>query len=465
MQRVGFGVLAVYLFLLFSRAPELVAARLGTSFYQVFIASIGCAVMTVVTGSLASIVGSRISMVLLGLHAWYLLSVPFSYWRTGSIEYLTYVARYAPLVFFIMALIRTEKQLRSAFGSMRLAMLVALLQISSQPIVESNDNRLQVETGRFTNSNEIALYLLIGLPFWVHMAFSKRYKVPLRLLAIFEIAASLYQCLRTGSRAGLITILILGVVLFLISSPLNKLKIFVLAVALSLAALPLLPTSVRDRLASVFGGAQDLSAEDSTASRMALLMQSIELTAKHPVLGVGIGVFTAAAANFSEEKGTRKLWQVSHNAYGQVSSEAGIPALLLFLTTLGMSIRAAWRSIQMARRVPGMEDLMLLSGCVLLVFIVYCFNCFFANLAQELFYYMAIGFAFATHRVVSERYWAFQRAAEVTRLRDLEQPQTVPDPAVPQRPPAAAPVIGRPKPVAPEEQYGGAPWARNPRRT
>ena len=480
MESFGFLAFGFYFFLVFSRMPELIALRFGHSFYQIFISSVLCMVMMVVNGGLSRVIGSKMSILLIVLHVWYVASFPFSYWRTGTLEALSAIMKVLPLAFFAMALVRTEKQLRSTFTIMRAAMLVTLIFTMTAPVSENSDNRLQMDGGRFANSNEIAVYLLLGLPFWLHMATTKRFPMVLRILAGLEIGISIFQCLRTGSRGGLITILLLSVVLLLASSAINRLKVIALGIAVVLIAVPLLPSEVRGRLYSLTGETHDGGAEGSSESRLALLMESVKVAAKHPLFGVGVGVYASAAADISTQAGKKKLWQVSHNAYAQVASEAGLPALFCFLGTLVLAVRSLWRGRSIAKRFKEMEELATMADCILLTAFVYIVNAFFGNIAQELFYYLVCGMAFCCVVALEARYSALERAQTENVRRAAEAASTVagampissspmPKPNGPLKPISGnkpqEPVIGRPKPVAPETLYGDVPWARNPNRS
>lgn len=463
LEQFGFYSLVFYLFLIISRAPELIAVRFGSSYSQILISTSMCAVFLIISGSLFRVLGNKLTIALMALHFWYALSVPFSSWRTGSLEAINTVARIVPLFLFIAALIRTEKQLLGAFMTMRIAMLVALVYTMTAAVAEAED-RLMSEGSRFSNSNEIAMYLLIGLPFWLHMAISSRFNVFVRVLASVEIALSLFQCLRTGSRGGLITILILGSVVLLLASPINKLKLLVLGAAISLVAFPLLPPSIRERLLTLSGNAAVSSAGGSSESRRGLLFESIRVTFRHPVLGVGLGVYAAAAADISASVGEAKRWQVGHNAYTQVSSECGIPALLLFLWTLVVAARMTFRTRRMARSFPGGDELSLMAGCILLSGLVYIISGCFANIAQELFFYMLCGFALACEYVTQQRYGYFLavQAEQARNVASVAKPTLT----VPGRPApivaSGGSVIGRPPARTLESQYGDVPWAKNP---
>ena len=116
---------------------------------------------------------------------------------------------------------------------------------------------------------------------------------------------------------------------------------------------------------------------------------------------------------------------------------------------------------------PEMDDLGLMSGCLLLVALVYIVSGFFANIGMELFYYVVCGFALVASTVAERRFGVLSRyRTEMARVA-VEQEisggggSRQQQPGSPSGP---APVIGRPPAMDPEEQYGGAPWARGRRR-
>src|SRR5262249_13521506 len=97
------------------------------------------------------------------------------------------------------------------------------------------------------------------------------------------------------------------------------------------------PSKYRARLLTIFtmeGDSVDPSGA-SAAHRLELLKQSLDITVKHPIFGVGAGNFPIVAGD----------WQVAHNTYTEIASEAGFPGLLIFL----FLIRAAYVSIRDAR--------------------------------------------------------------------------------------------------------------------
>src|SRR5260370_17351864 len=73
------------------------------------------------------------------------------------------------------------------------------------------------------------------------------------------------------------------------------------------------------------------SAEESKEDRLAVLSRSIQYTLEHPIFGLGLGNFEVASGNYL---GQPSAWMGTQNSCTQISSEAGIPAFLLFIDLL-----------------------------------------------------------------------------------------------------------------------------------
>jgi O-antigen ligase len=183
--------------------------------------------------------------------------------------------------------------------------------------------RLAVGTGTLGNSNDLAAYLLTGLPFCAYALFSSRawWK---KLFWAGVILAGMNYVLKTGSRGALISLALVCVYVFYKSSAKQK-ALMVTAGIAGLAVVPLVvPERIYLRYATIFvSDDTDVATTQEEAigsahSRMALLQRSIDVTLANPVFGVGPGMFPIAA--FGHSGG-----QVSHNMYTQLSSETGIP--------------------------------------------------------------------------------------------------------------------------------------------
>jgi len=166
-----------------------------------------------------------------------------------------------------------------------------------------------------------------------------------------------------------------------------------------LLVVAVLPQSMVQRYATLFtNDSDDQEAVQSTAARTYLLKSSIQFTMQHPIFGVGPGEFSDYEAAFAKNKGKRPAWLVTHNAYTQVSSEAGIPALLFFLTAVVLSFRTFGRVQRAARSRPQLRSMALACFCCQLSLVGFCTAIIFLSLAYTMYLPTMSGLALAFSR-------------------------------------------------------------------
>jgi O-antigen ligase len=207
-----------------------------------------------------------------------------------------------------------------------------------------------------------------------------------------------------------------------------KLKLVAILVPMALALVTFMPQEALLRYMTAFKQQQDLgnsatelqqSALASTESRMALLRQSIQLTIDNPIFGVGVGTFTAAAAAMSAEAGQKALWQVSHNAYTQVSSESGLPSLVFYLAACWIFVKQLWRLARKPTwheaRSPGFyaptDETRQLALHLLLAFAAIATYGMFASTAGEFSFFVLMGLGTTLYRAHETEAKNYRQAA------------------------------------------------------
>ena len=265
--------------------------------------------------------------------------------------------------------------------------------------------RLSLQRGLLSNPNYFALELLIALPLVVCLySGGGRFVVFRRVLAAGSGGVILVALLKSGSRGGLYS---LGVMVFLIIlrvSLIRKIQIAFAAVVLFVAVFAALPGSLRVRYSTFSGmdGAQigsaliDGSAAASTLERQHTLRQSLSITLTHPIFGLGLGNFSPYVNQVNRDSGTRQEpWLGTHNTYTQMSSEAGIPALLMFLGIIGVTWRSLTRLIRATRcdDRPKARDINHTAHAVQVCLGSLCFFLVFIHLAYDIYPSMVIGLA------------------------------------------------------------------------
>ncbi len=469
-QQFGVAVLMFYLFVMLGRWPEIIAIHLGSSYSIVLVSTIACVVFAVLTGVFRPLLSTKFTLFFLALHGWFLFTVPFSSWRYGSVKQLQNYAECAPMFFFIAVLIQNEKQLRSAFWAVCAAMLGALVYTMTFGFARDESYaRVAIDLGRFGNPNDLALFLMMGIPFWLYLAVSSRFHVVLRLLAGAEILVSIFQILRTGSRGAVVTLGLLAITLFFVASLANKAKLALVVLGTIFIVVPFIPSSVRTRLGSLVGGQDDVSAASSSTSRLDLLLESLRVTAQHPVFGVGIGVYSEAVGGMAAKEGVFKpKQQVPHNTFTTISAETGIPGALFYIASLFSAGAGVVRARRIARSMPGMSDLALQAGCILLAFSIFVLNNLFFSITGDVLLYLTCGLCVACLAVTEAQNRSLSFARSQQQQPEPQQQQPAPARAVPLARPAKTPRFGQPgaEPLqGGSSQYGDVPWARPPRRS
>jgi O-antigen ligase len=214
----------------------------------------------------------------------------------------------------------------------------------------SSQGRLAVIQGKFSNPNDLAQALLIGLPFWWFMARDPGRKGFRFALAVIFLGFILVVLAKTGSRGGLAAFIVMLMLAFWRASARGKLGLIVGCAVMGLLGVALVPRALTQRYTSISASddgdmpanteeqAVVASAINSSAIRMAIFKESLRLTLMHPLFGVGPGMFTVASAEEAKKEGVRGKWLETHNTYTQISSEGGVPALIFYLSALFMCL-------------------------------------------------------------------------------------------------------------------------------
>jgi O-antigen ligase len=169
------------------------------------------------------------------------------------------------------------------------------------------------------------------------------------------------------------------------------------AIALALiVAISLAPQVFWERLGTMWGGADPstnevaASARESEENHLTALTRSIEYTLEYPIFGLGLGNFEVANGS---DLGVPDAWIGTHNTFTEISSEAGVPALFLFIGLLATALRNIKRISQTLSNNPEGGELNLIARATLASLLSFAFGALFAHLAYEyyLFYLVGIG--------------------------------------------------------------------------
>jgi O-antigen ligase len=377
-------------------------------------------------GRLLATVQSKIGACMAILTALYAVNVPLSTWKGESFRIFTENWLKAVVAFLIAGgLIVTFSQCRSALNSIGWGAAIASLLANFTGTAE--EGRLVTGRGTLGNPNELAFVLLLGLPFVWLMVTDRQASKLKRLLALAMTGSMCYALLRTGSRAGFIGVCLLIFMQFLRASIIGKVGIALGAVILGTWLFVAFPKAM-ERYKTMFSGADVIaeaqnqrealdiaSAIESTQARRRLLMNSLSVTKEHPFLGVGLGAFGSYMASVEKEVGINPHYQGTHNTYTQVSSEAGVPALLCFLGVIIFSFQGLRKLYKRARRshAPAAEQIANVCFALIATLTAYSVCVFFDYVAYDATLPVLAGFAVALASAGSDALDAAEKAPEV----------------------------------------------------
>jgi O-antigen ligase len=417
-QRLGFSVLLVFLFLVFSRIFDVKFGSLhitGVAYRVVF-------VLVLLSGGFLTALKSNIGKALLGFTVCFGLSVPFSLWRGGSQEVFQGWATFSFVAFLAVAgLVNNYQQWFKLFKTLAYALLA--FTIIANVFGTAETGRLFLEQGKFGNPNEMAQALLLGLPLWGAMMIMSK-SLPGKVFAAGVMVLILMTTFRTGSRGAMIGFVAMLLLVFLRAPIMGKMQLILAAVLFICAVATTMPgrliaryrTTVNEEDAGdgEMDAAMASSAASSTQSRKQLLKHSLIFTIQHPLFGVGPGMFVVADDSYVKTLGARKgNWLGTHNSYTQVSSELGIPALLFFVTAVGMALAGSYRVYRRTRGDPRLEDMGRVALGLHYCLVVYAVTILFEHIAYTIMLPVFGGMAAALVRTVE---------VEIQRIQSVPLP-------------------------------------------
>jgi O-antigen ligase len=146
---------------------------------------------------------------------------------------------------------------------------------------------------------------------------------------------------------------------------------------------------VSNRVASIFKPERDYSAAGSVGAREFVLKRSIVVTLQNPLTGVGPGNFRWAT----------NIRIVPHNTFTHLSSEAGIPALVLYVLMIVLTFRnLRCAAGAVTPESPDGREIQSLATAMRASLVAYLIGAFFAGVAYELVAYLPIAYGAALRR-------------------------------------------------------------------
>lgn len=340
------------------------------------------------------------------------LTVPMSsVWRGGALNTTLDFAKVVLVVLVMVMAVNTLARLRQLL----FIQAASVAAISAVAVWKGRvlGGRLEgVLNGNYSNSNDLAVSIVISLPLCLALLYLSKSAV-WRAAWALAMAIMAYATLLTGSRAGFIALAV-AVSVCLWEFAIRGRRMYLVALAAGLGAILLISSgsTLGDRLRETFssGDPSSSTAYTSSQQRQQLLWRSLEITAKHPLFGVGPGNFPIVSGS----------WHVTHNSYTQMSSEGGIPALIFYVTILWYGFRNLERTRKFS---TGNAQVKLLAGALRASLAGFVVGSVFASYAYQFFPYFLVAYTTVLLRI------ARGAAAQPNRIQTVRQTETEPLPA------------------------------------
>jgi len=418
--RPAFYLTAVYVFVVYARFPEIMDMLTGSAVHSVRII-VGLALLaTLLFGGDVRAVFSKPGICLILFTLWLCACVPFSIWRGGSARMLRDFWLIALFSFVITAsAVQGLEQCRKIMYT--LAAATIFIEVFTLVMGRVQGGRLALLGGTLGNANYLALMLLMGVPFCLFVIRTRPGPSPLKIACLLMLFFVPVTVSTTGSRGGLVTLGIMFLIYFWPLAPNQKLVAAVAALILAVVAIAWSTRSALDRFKTILEPAtpvhlteSEQSAIESMELRKELLLSSLELTMRHPLMGVGPGMFAVANANFAEETTGRpnwNAWHETHNTFTQLSCEDGLPGVFLYCLTLLFCFGITYWAPKKARPDdPALSQVKHMAFALRLALVGFVGTALFASNAYMYYFPMLAGLCVAVDRSIT-KHLAAQTAA------------------------------------------------------
>ncbi len=423
-NRLGTTFLIIFLFLEMSRLVETLTGFVRVDLHLAIILMSICLLAAVFTGGLMDSLRTPVVVMFILFTCWLMLATLTSQWRGGSVATLTIWVMSFGFALVTPALITSLDQCRRVFYAFAFALwpiLAATLLFSSK-----GEGRDETTFGTLSNPNDLALHLLVLIPFAGFVMSRESWSNWKKLVCVPAVLFALIKIFRTGSRAGVLSIVVCLLILFLLGKVATKMKMVGAAGLLVAIFLASVPDNILLRYSTILSGTSyedsmsitERSAVESTRARKMLFEESFRLTMEHPLFGVGPGIFSAALAGDQAKRGENQSWHEAHNSFTQISSEAGIPAFLLYTGILLYSLKRSASIYFSARKDPNRKLIAEMSGTLATALLIFGIGATFGTYSYTIHLPILAGIV---------------QAFDVCMRRELKNPQpAAPSPQLPQ---------------------------------
>jgi len=274
-----------------------------------------------------------VTWALAGLWTWWAVATWYAVNREVATDGLVQISRIFLICLVTTGLCTTKHRLKWVVSAIAGSLLFHGTKLGLRGVLSGGARQLDPIGGLMSGNNENALALGMALPFAVHFAVTETRRW--QRAALWAVAAlTCVAIVCTYSRGGFLGLAAAAAVLAWHSR--RRWATALVAVpALAVALLAFAPSAWVDRMT----GIDDAYATDLSAQfRLQAWSVAADITAEHPVVGIGPKNFLSESHRFARPAGMADM--EIHNTYLDLSTSLGLPGLLLYLALMGAAFTA-----------------------------------------------------------------------------------------------------------------------------
>lgn len=263
-----------------------------------------------------------------------LITIPFVQWPGSVVRYgIVNFIKGIVFFYFTVHFVTSEKKLKifiATFIALQFFRVIEPLYLhitegywGSEAMMSNWEfmNRLSGAPHDIINPNGLAYVIVSVIPFFYYLA---KLNLKTKFIFILAMPPCFYALALTGSRSGIIALIIIYVGIVIKSH--KKIFFVIFGIAISVMLFARLSPDLQERYISIVDPTTQHS--DTARGRIEGMKKSFGIALHNPFFGHGIGTNGEATWNI------RRWTSISHILYGEVAIELGYIGLIIFLVFL-----------------------------------------------------------------------------------------------------------------------------------
>lgn len=324
------------------------------------------------------------------------LGIPFSWYAHRSFNAV--LTDYVYVVFFVMVFYKIVdsdgKLLTVIFFASVGTGLYAVFSLATGTVWEK-----RLWAGRMFDPNDLGFFALSFLP--LNLIFISRENPAWKRLAVLgSFLACILLILQTGSRGGIIALVVSLIMLFFIKTKTVKRTTKIILFALGIGLVAFNSSKINfERYETVKDFNDDYNMWDETG-RINIWKIGLKAMLANPLTGVGVNNFNEAIGRDRARRGlATQYWQTAHNMLVQIGTETGIIGMGLFIF---ISINI-YLTLRKAKKYSRSEHLVKIGEMGTVAFAGHFVSGMFLSQAYSIYWAFFVGLsAVANHLLASE---------------------------------------------------------------